>query len=208
MDDQVRQWLVFMFVFIVSVTVHEFAHAITADRLGDQTPRAQGRISLNPIDHLEPLGTIMMGVAAWYGIGIGWGKPVLVNPLKLKHMRRDMMLIAAAGPISNLLMATIVGVFLRADRTYDFLPMSDEWDDFLFNFVWINVSLFIFNLIPIPPLDGSKILAGVLPYNMSVRYSNVMQQWGFLLFMLMIVSRAGSYIMSPPVNWIVGILLG
>ena len=107
---------------IIAITVHEFAHALAADRLGDNTPRAQGRISLNPADHLDPLGTVMMAVTTYTGFGIGWGKPVQYNPGNLRRPRWDPLLIAVAGPLSNILQALLFTAALRLSDGQNWLP--------------------------------------------------------------------------------------
>ncbi len=179
-------------VLVVAFTVHELAHAITADRLGDPTPRRMGRITLNPIAHLDPFGTIMLLVS-----GFGWAKPVMVNPLNLRgNPRSSMAIVALAGPASNLVMAVLFALPLRL---VDFWPLAFKFSvagekaAFLFfQFVWINLILMFFNLIPIPPLDGYKILQGSVPPDMSYQLRS-MEQYGFLILMLVvfILPRAG-----------------
>ena len=146
---------------LLSLTVHEAAHAWTADRLGDPTARLLGRVSLNPLVHIDPIGTVLLPLIAAVSNFpiIGWAKPVPVNISRLGHPRRDFMLVAAAGPVSNLVLAVIAAVsFGRAGpgsprATADFVECS----------VWlptINVFLAVFNMVPVPPLDGGNVLAG------------------------------------------------
>jgi Zn-dependent protease len=169
-------------VLLIAFTIHELAHAVTADSLGDPTPRRMGRITLNPLAHLDPIGTVLLLVA-----GFGWAKPVLINPMNLRgNPRTAMALVAAAGPISNVLMAIIAGLFIRLGLV-DFAPFSTGGTlpspSFLVSeFVWINLILAFFNLIPIPPLDGSKILFAILPVELAYRL-RPLEQYGFLLLM-------------------------
>lgn len=151
-----------LIVLVVGFTIHEFAHAWTADYFGDDTPRLHGRLTLNPLAHLDILGSLMLLIA-----GFGWAKPVPINPYALeRHSRSAPMLVALAGPVSNLLMAIAAGVVLSiggfqspATRS-EFLPSMNE---LLGYFVLFNLILFFFNLIPLFPLDGEKVLMYFLP---------------------------------------------
>lgn len=193
--------------FVLCITVHEFAHAITADRLGDPTPRRQGRISLNPIDHLDPLGTLMVILMVVTGArGIGWGKAVQVNPANFRHPRRDMMLVAAAGPFSNLLFALVLAIATRL-----FAPhMTPSLIEFLIFMVYMNIGLMFFNLIPIAPLDGSKILSGLLPAETAYRYELTMFRFGPILLLLLVFVVPGvlGLLVGVPTTIVVSQLLG
>lgn len=161
-----EQVIAFLASFVIATTIHEFSHAVTALRLGDTTARDLGRISLNPIVHFDPFGFIgMVMISLGYGL-IGWGKPVPVNPARFKSSylrpQRGMAVVAAAGPISNVIQALIVAIPLRlADKPFTISGGGVEMYGWIF--VWVNILLATFNLIPIPPLDGSKILLGLVP---------------------------------------------
>jgi Zn-dependent protease len=193
--------------FVLCITVHEFAHAITAYRLGDQTPKRQGRISLNPLDHLDPLGTLMLVLMVVTGArGIGWGKAVQVNPANFRHPRRDMMLVAAAGPFSNLVFAILLAVIARL-----FAPgMTPSLADFMVYMVYMNIGLMFFNLIPVAPLDGSKILAGLLPADAAYRYEVAMFRFGPILLLVLVFLMPGmlSLLVGLPTVMVVSRLLG
>lgn len=151
-----------MLVLVVSIAIHEFAHAWSALQLGDRTPYYQGRVTLNPAAHLEPMGTMMMVISALTGFGIGWGKPVQVNPMNLKYGPRvGMAITAAAGPISNILQAIVWGIPLRL-AIQGTLTLPELAFDVLLTAVWINLGLALFNLIPLFPLDGFNIVRGAL----------------------------------------------
>lgn len=158
---QPEQFIQIAIVLVTSLTLHEFAHAFVAYKLGDNTAHSQGRVSLNPLKHLDPWGTIIFLFTSF-----GWGKPVPVNPINFKNPKRDHALTAFAGPLSNLLIAFIVGFFLPS------YPQSF----LLVAFFQINISLFVFNLIPIPPLDGSQIISFFLNDNQYYKYQLFIQQ--------------------------------
>src|SRR4051812_49177333 len=165
-------------VLLFSLTVHEMAHAWTADRLGDPTARALGRVSLNPLVHIDWIGTVLLPlIAAFSRLPlIGWAKPVPVTLRNLRHPRRDFMLVAAAGPISNMLQALVAAVLLRAALGAN--PLDGPTSPLvsaLFLAVEINLLLAFFNLIPVPPLDGGNVLLGLLPPQLARPYSQVRQ---------------------------------
>jgi Zn-dependent protease len=189
-------------VLVVAFTIHELAHAVTADRLGDPTPRRMGRITLNPIAHLDLFGSIMLLIS-----GFGWAKPVMVQPLNLKgNPRSSMAIVAAAGPLSNLLMAILFAIPVRLGLVGIAFGSEGNFptvDALFFEFIWINLILMFFNLIPIPPLDGSKILAGILPLEMA-QYLRPLEQYGFLILLALIfilprlgIDVLGSLIVQP-----------
>ncbi len=172
-----------MFVLIISITVHEFAHAKAAYLAGDDTAKQKGRLSLNPLDHLDPMGTIFMVMSSLAGFGIGWAKPVPVNPARFKHPRWDELRVAMWGPLSNLLLALVMGQLLRM-----FGPRLGPNDEYMLGlFVIINIALALFNLIPIAPLDGSHIFAALLPPEAAYKYQMFMARYGFTILIALIV---------------------
>lgn len=196
-------------VLLISLTIHEAAHAWTADRLGDRTARALGRVSLNPLAHIDPIGTVLLPlIAAVSHLPlIGWAKPVPVNARNLGHPRRDFMLVAAAGPISNLLQAVVAAALLRIVMVGG--AVSAPWAmplDVLFLAIQINLLLAFFNLIPVPPLDGGNVLLGLLPPRVATRYSQL-RQYGFLVLYAMMFTGLASAIVVPPTRAVMRILL-
>ena len=155
-------FLITILILIISIAVHEFAHAWSAMQLGDRTAFHQGRVTLNPVAHLDPMGTMMMVMSALTGYGIGWGKPVPVNPNNLNYGPRvGMAITSAAGPISNILQAVLWGIPLRLWYSGT-LTLPEIITDSLWKAVWINLILALFNLIPLFPLDGFSIARGAL----------------------------------------------
>lgn len=177
----IMQYVYIIIVILISLSFHEFSHAFVSYRLGDPTARDQGRLTLNPIRHLDPLGTIMMIASMIGGTGIGWAKPVPINPTYYKNRKAGTMLVSIAGPISNLLLSFIfIFPLLYISSKYDIKTLSQsDPNTLIFNisqmFMFTNISLAVFNLLPIPPLDGSKILSGILPtkqYYQFMQYEN------------------------------------
>jgi Zn-dependent protease len=192
-------------IVIVALTIHEAAHAWTAERLGDPTARMLGRVSLNPLVHIDPIGTILLPlIAVMTGFPIlGWAKPVPVNVNRLRHHRRDFMIVAAAGPISNFLQALVIaGVFraLYPTGASDLLPAILKLG------VTINLSLTFFNLIPIPPLDGGNVLAGLVPEG-AARFLDQLRQFGFILLYGLMFSGILWRLIDPPTDFFYSLLL-
>lgn len=185
---------------VIAITVHEFAHAWAANRLGDPTPSLQGRLTLNPLAHLDPLGTILLFVA-----GFGWGKPVVFDPYNLENPRRDAALISLAGPASNLTLAVLISLLLHAG---DLNPVIHIM---LAQLVRLNIVLAIFNLIPIHPLDGGKILVGFLPKDMALEAEDLLRRYGMLILLLLILPLTGTSpvhaLLTPVINTLTSLLL-
>lgn len=199
---------------VVAITIHEFAHAWSADRLGDPTPSLQGRLTLNPLAHLDPLGTIML-----FLVHFGWGKPVQFDPYNLRHPQRDSAIISLAGPASNLTVAVLCSIAIHLLFSFR-LPI---WEIgamgtlgyllivFLKTLITLNVILAIFNLIPVHPLDGFKIVGGLLPADKAAEWYQL-ERYGmiFLLFLLFPIFGGVApinQIISPIISFILSILM-
>jgi Zn-dependent protease len=179
-----------MAALVICFTIHEFAHAYSAYRAGDDTAKLAGRISLNPIDHLDPVGSIMMVLSSLVGYGIGWGKPVPVNPYRLRRPRWDNLMVSLWGPLSNLLTAAVVGLVLRF--TWHAIygspsALATNVGMLLESIVLVSIGLAVFNLLPIPPLDGSHILSALLPYEHARRYDMMAGQFGMILLLVLVM---------------------
>jgi Zn-dependent protease len=199
-------------VLLFSLTVHEMAHAWTADRLGDPTARLLGRVSLNPIVHADLIGTVVFPLVSMVSgaMLIGWAKPVPVTLRYLRHPRRDYMLVAAAGPVSNLVLAVFAAILLAivpvSPQTMGESNVSVPIATLLTRLVNLNVLLAVFNMLPIPPLDGGNVLAGLLPPNLA-ELLNKVRPYGFVLLYALILSNGFSYIVIPPARFILSWLL-
>lgn len=194
-------FLVWAVGLVLAITIHEYAHAKTADQLGDPTPRSQHRLTLDPRSHLDPLGTM-----ALLFFGFGWGRPVVFDPYNLRYPRRDSAIIALAGPVSNLALALVLSLVMR------FIPLSEMMGSVLTILLGMNVMLAIFNLVPIFPLDGEKILGGILPHDLYVEFTTIMRQYGTIILILMLLPIAGGRspiiaLVSPIISFVTGLLL-
>jgi Zn-dependent protease len=193
------QVAVVFLVVLVSLTVHEAAHAWSADRLGDSTARLLGRVSLNPIVHIDPIGTILFPLIALVtGVPVlGWAKPVPVSPPNLHpHWRQKYMLIAAAGPASNLVMAVIGSLLLWTG----FFPQLVQ------SFIVINVFLAVFNMVPVPPLDGGNVLSGMVG-GAAAEALDRMKPYGFLILYVLLFTGVLFRIVDPPAEFLIRLLL-
>jgi Zn-dependent protease len=200
-------------VVLLSLTVHEAAHAVTADRLGDPTARLLGRVSLNPAVHIDLFGTIILPLLAALSHLpiIGWAKPVPVNINRLRQPRRDFILVAAAGPASNLVLATLAAVLFRLTSPglpfeFYFRGSGPIVPQLLFYLVEINVLLAVFNMIPVPPLDGGNVLAGLLPPRAADEFARL-RPYGFLLLYALMFSGILTAMITPPSTFLMGLLL-
>jgi Zn-dependent protease len=180
---------------IFAVTLHEAAHGWMADRLGDRTARMMGRVTLNPLKHIDLIGTVLvpLGMFALTGFMFGWAKPVPIDPRNLKQPRRDMALVAAAGPGANLLMALLWGLGILLGQH---LLQATPWVAVPLIYmgaagVLINVILMVLNLLPIPPLDGSRVVASLLPYNAARSYAKIEPYGLFIVLALLVTGLLG-----------------
>ena len=201
--------LISLICLVLAITVHEFCHALLADFLGDPTPRSHGRLTLNPLAHADPIGTLLLPLfSALSGIPtIGWAKPVPIDPFNFRHPKRDEIITSLAGPVSNLLIAAISSLILH------FIPISSWIIFYIFYFLTlVNISLFVFNLIPIPPLDGSHIFLNLLPENSRIKWEEAFARYGFLLLILLVLFPINGHtiigsIMTPIITLISSFLL-
>jgi len=207
LDINVAQIFISFIVLLFSLTVHEMAHAFAADRLGDPTARLLGRISLNPIVHADPVGTVVFPLLAIVTGAplIGWAKPVPVNVRQLRHPRRDYVLVAAAGPGANLVLALASAIVLAAlpisPQTLGEANVSVPLAAILSQAMRLNVLLAVFNMIPIPPLDGGNVLGGLLPLS-AVRPFNALRPYGFLVLYALMLTGNLQTLIAPPYRFL------
>lgn len=185
--------LISLLAVIISITIHEFFHAFAADKLGDPTPRAYGRLSLNPMAHIDPLGTILLplfGAISGFPV-IGWAKPTPIDPFNFQNPRKGEIIVSLAGPLSNFLLAFLVSLFPN---------------QITFTISTVSLYLGIFNLIPIPPLDGSKILLNLLPVDEAAKIESSFDRYGYFFIILLLVSGLLSKIIQPIFSFLINLL--
>lgn len=196
---------------LLGLTIHEFMHGYVAMRLGDPTAQRAGRLTLNPISHIDPVGAIVLILTQ----RIGWAKPVPVDPRYLADPRRDMIWISLAGPAANLVTAVVVALLLHLLIGFFGGVTLGHAGEFVLQplvhmlgiAVIINLGLAVFNLIPVPPLDGSKILKGVLPPKMANQFEQL-EPYGFVILLVLIFTDAVRYVIYPPMVFLAKLLLG
>jgi len=176
--------LIFLFIILFAITIHEYSHALAADFLGDPTPRYAGRLTLNPISHIDPIGFLMLLI-----VHFGWARPVPINPYNFKNPVRGEMVVSFAGPAANFFAAWIMATIIR------FLPsvisLNNIFVSAASDFIFINLALAVFNLIPIPPLDGSHLLEPFLSY----KVKTFLEQSGFFILIFILIFPPTTYIL-------------
>ncbi|RJP28804.1 MAG: site-2 protease family protein [Candidatus Omnitrophota bacterium] len=196
-------FLISFAILIPAMTIHEFSHGWVAYKLGDPTAKYSGRLTLNPLAHIDPIGTILLPLMLFISTQgrfvFGAAKPVPINFMALRNPKRDIIWVGASGPLSNLLLAFLFSFILKL------LPMPDILSIIISQFVLINVVLGIFNLIPIPPLDGSRIIMGLLPNQLSEKYAQI-EPFGFIIIIALIWMGILNILVWPVVYLVLGLL--
>lgn len=202
----IQRIVIWILPVLFAITIHEAAHAWVASRFGDTTAKMQGRLSFNPLKHIDLIGTILVPilvlVLSQFSFVFGWAKPVPINASLLRNPRRDMALATAAGPVSNLLMAILWAVCLKIGLILNpstsnaalFMALSGQAG------IIINLLLAYLNLIPIPPLDGSRIVASLLPLRQAIQYQKI-EPYGFFILLALIFTGALGWLIQPPLRW-------
>ena len=205
MFDSIGGFLIDMVVglpgIVIAMVIHEFSHARIAYALGDYTPKMQGRLTLNPAAHVDPIGLLML-----FLVHFGWAKPVQINPMNFSNPRRDDILVSLAGPASNLITAFVFTILLVFMVKLD-LPMSEGLLVVFQLIIVYNINFAIFNMLPIPPLDGSHILRNLLPYELARQYE-MLERYSFIFLIIILATPILSYVFVPMQRFIFGIFKG
>lgn len=214
--SKIIDFVLFFPGFLFSLSFHEAAHGWMASKLGDQTARSMGRVTLNPIAHMDPIGTLLLPIFGFFlgGFLIGWGIPVPVDYRNLKQWKRDGMLVALAGPVSNVILALIIAMGLRGMAIYrpDIFSPEINYNGFtiisaVVQIFYLNLALAFFNLIPIHPLDGGKILYGLLPRPLADPFDAFINRYGGILLLILFVSGFFRVLVGIPVSFVARLLL-
>ncbi len=189
----------FIIILVMSIVIHEVSHGYAAFIQGDSTAERAGRLTLNPLKHLDPIGSFIVPIITYFlaGIPFGWAKPVPFNPYNLRNQRWGETIVAAAGPASNFLIAIVFAIIVRVSL---FFTLPNSFITICASVVLINIALGLFNLVPIPPLDGSKILFGLLPFRYSQPFRRVYERYSIILLLVFVFFL--SYILSPIISFI------
>jgi Zn-dependent protease len=207
MESYIQRLLLLIPPMLVALTCHELAHAWVADRLGDPTPRMLGRLTINPLKHLDPIGTLMIFLSGMFG----WAKPVPVNPANFTKPATAMMWVAVAGPATNLCLAAIFAIIFKllimivGPFTLRSSPILSPIFIMVNISIYLNVALGVFNMIPIPPLDGSKVLMNFLPFDRAMAFAKI-ERYGFAILMMLMFTGVLSRVMGPIIEITVGVL--
>lgn len=203
--------VIYITVLLFSVILHEVSHGWMAERFGDDTARVMGRLTFNPIPHIDIIGTIVLPALLLLNHvpPIGWAKPVPVNPYHLNNPKRDMMWVGLAGPMSNVGLAVVSAILLWFIRSFPVLPegFASALYDLASLALQVNVWLCLFNLVPVPPLDGSRVVMGLLPHELAYRYAQT-ERYGFIIILVLFYTGIISAVISPVANTVISALSG
>ncbi|EKD41484.1 MAG: Peptidase M50 [uncultured bacterium] len=214
--SKIIDFVLFFPGFLFSLSFHEAAHGWVASKLGDQTAKSMGRVTLNPIPHMDPIGTLLLPIFGFFmgGFLIGWGVPVPVDYRNLKQWKRDGMLVALAGPVSNLILAVIIAMILHGLAAFrpDIFSPEVNYNGFtvvsaVVQVFYLNLALAFFNLIPIHPLDGGKILYGMLPRPFADQFDAFVTRYGMILLLILFVTGFYRVLVGVPVSMVARLLL-
>jgi len=210
-SDTIRQIIISAPPILAAIIFHEVSHGFVANKLGDPTAKFMGRLTLNPLVHIDPVGTVILPALLMLTGGpvFGWAKPVPINPANFKDPRRDMAISAAAGPITNVLLALVSLLILKflTVPLASFLPQAVivPLTMMFKQSILINVVLAAFNLLPIPPLDGGRVLVGLLPHKQAVLYSRI-EPYGFFIVIILLMTGIAGVLINPLINLILALL--
>ena len=212
-NQSIQMFSLLALPLLLALTLHELAHGWVAEKLGDGTARDAGRLTMNPLKHLDLMGTLVFVVTQL----VGWAKPVPVDPRNFRNPKKDMAIVAAAGPLVNIIIAIVSAILLRLQEPAVGLILNYQFNDLLYVVlpffyminisVRINVALAIFNIIPIPPLDGGRVLAGVLSYEQGIKFSKI-EPYGFIIIVALLMSGIIGKAVFPIIMTITKLLLG